>query len=96
MVTGRWAGTAYVAGRRSGDCPHAWGWTHSAGASHCDRCGIRRFTDYGAVRPPGLPGTVTPSRRSRNAADRAAALNVARTVRPGIRWSRAAPRFMAP
>ncbi|WP_436800637.1 DUF6255 family natural product biosynthesis protein [Streptomyces syringium] len=44
-------------------------------------CGTRRFTDYGALRPPDLPQTVTPSDRSRERADRAAARQVWRRIR---------------
>ncbi|MEU1312831.1 DUF6255 family natural product biosynthesis protein [Streptomyces cinnamoneus] len=58
-------------------CPHAAGWTRTAGEARCDRCGVRRFTEYGAVRPPGLPQAVVPAVRERYAADRAAACNVA-------------------
>ncbi|WP_221462472.1 DUF6255 family natural product biosynthesis protein [Streptomyces olivoverticillatus] len=55
--------TAYAAGRLVGNCSHRGGWTHDAGELRCDGCGTRRFTDYGALRPPGLPSTVTSSAR---------------------------------
>ncbi|WP_373303655.1 DUF6255 family natural product biosynthesis protein [Streptomyces cinnamoneus] len=58
-------------------CPHAAGWTRAEGEARCERCGVRRFTEYGAVRPPGLPQAVVPAARDRYAADRAAARNVA-------------------
>ncbi|WP_374223828.1 DUF6255 family natural product biosynthesis protein [Streptomyces sp. ISL-11] len=62
---------------KGSDCHHQRGWTHAlGGASRCDECGVRRFTEYGAVRPPGLPQAMTPRPRDRRAADRAAALNV--------------------
>lgn len=41
------------------------------------RSGTRRFTDYGSLRPPGLPSVITPSPAARRAADRSAARNVA-------------------
>ncbi|MCA6093035.1 hypothetical protein LE181_12790 [Streptomyces sp. SCA3-4] len=74
--------TVYAAGRLVTHCPHAAGWTRTAGEARCERCGVRRFTEYGAVRPSGLPQAVVPSPRARRAADRAAARNVA------IRWGR--------
>ncbi|MFI9200437.1 DUF6255 family natural product biosynthesis protein [Streptomyces sp. NPDC053048] len=61
-------------------CPHPSGWTHDADGSHrCERCGTRRFGDYAALRPPGLPAAVPqrPSPRCRRAADCAAASYVA-------------------
>ncbi|MEU5052415.1 DUF6255 family natural product biosynthesis protein [Streptomyces sp. NPDC021096] len=72
--------TGYAAGRLVNHCAHTAGWTHAAGEAHCDRCGTRRFTDYGAVRPAGLPHAVTPSARDREAADRAAAASVRRRM----------------
>ncbi|WP_420894532.1 DUF6255 family natural product biosynthesis protein [Streptomyces cinnamoneus] len=41
-------------------CRHPAGWTHSHGVSRCERCGTRRFTEYGALRPPGLPQATAP------------------------------------
>ncbi|MEU1375750.1 DUF6255 family natural product biosynthesis protein [Streptomyces triculaminicus] len=58
-------------------CAHRAGWTRVGGEARCDRCGTRRFTDYGALRPPGMPVAVTPSPESGRAADRAAARWVA-------------------
>ncbi|MEU1312855.1 DUF6255 family natural product biosynthesis protein [Streptomyces cinnamoneus] len=82
-------GTAYAPRPRPTDnCPHLDGWTHTAGESRCNRCGTRRFTDYRAVRPHGLPRTITPSARDGAAADRAAARNVAWNVATGTRWTR--------
>ncbi|MEU7131945.1 DUF6255 family natural product biosynthesis protein [Streptomyces sp. NPDC046261] len=75
-MTGRWAGTAYAAARPATLCAHSAGWTRSGGEAHCDRCGVRRFTDYGAVRPAGLPHAIVPSPREPEAADRAAAWNL--------------------
>ncbi|MEU2512670.1 DUF6255 family natural product biosynthesis protein [Streptomyces syringium] len=55
---------------------HHSGWRESAGEAQCPNCGTRRFTDYGALRPPELPQTITPSDYSRDKADRAAARQV--------------------
>ncbi|MEU7131977.1 DUF6255 family natural product biosynthesis protein [Streptomyces sp. NPDC046261] len=68
--------TAYAAGRLVNHCAHNAGWTHAAGESYCDRCGTRRFTEYGAVRPAGLPHAVVPAARDQEVADRSAAANV--------------------
>ncbi|MEU4213393.1 DUF6255 family natural product biosynthesis protein [Streptomyces sp. NPDC026206] len=76
--------TAYAAGRLVDNCPHRSGWTHSGGESRCAQCGTRRFSDYGALRPPGLASAVTPSDRVRRAADRRAARNVAEAVRRSV------------
>ncbi|GHC73461.1 DUF6255 family natural product biosynthesis protein [Streptomyces cinnamoneus] len=66
--------TAYAAGRLMTHCPHLAGWVTTAdGESCCHHCGTRRFADYAAVRPPGLPQTIVPSDEARAAADRAAA-----------------------
>ncbi|MFE0044204.1 DUF6255 family natural product biosynthesis protein [Streptomyces albireticuli] len=62
------------------NCPHRGGWTHHGGESRCNTCGVRRFTEYGAVRPDGLPRAVTPPAPDRRATDRAAALNISRAV----------------
>ncbi|WP_221462282.1 DUF6255 family natural product biosynthesis protein [Streptomyces olivoverticillatus] len=40
------------------DCRHGANWRHRAGESRCEACGTRRFTDYAALRPPGLPEAV--------------------------------------
>ncbi|WP_238492420.1 DUF6255 family natural product biosynthesis protein [Streptomyces sp. UNOB3_S3] len=53
----------------------------------CRTCGVRRFTDYGALRPPGLPQAVVPAPRDRRAADRAAARRVAELLGRGRWWS---------
>ncbi|MFI9311546.1 DUF6255 family natural product biosynthesis protein [Streptomyces triculaminicus] len=58
-------------------CAHRAGWTRVGGEVRCDRCGTRRFADYGALRPPGTPVPVTPSPETRRAADRTAARRVA-------------------
>ncbi|WP_425507734.1 DUF6255 family natural product biosynthesis protein [Streptomyces olivoverticillatus] len=44
------------------NCPHRSGWTHTRGESRCKCCGVRRFTEYGALRPPGLPLRTTSPR----------------------------------
>ncbi|MFI0911925.1 DUF6255 family natural product biosynthesis protein [Streptomyces abikoensis] len=49
--------------------------------------GVRRFTDYGDLRPPGLPQAVVPAPRDRRAADRAAARCVAEALSRGRWWS---------
>ncbi|MEU7136819.1 DUF6255 family natural product biosynthesis protein [Streptomyces sp. NPDC046261] len=58
------------------NCPHLVGWTRTGGESRCDRCGTRRFDDYAAIRPSGLPAAITPSPAARRAADLAAVRNV--------------------
>ncbi|WP_425507736.1 DUF6255 family natural product biosynthesis protein [Streptomyces olivoverticillatus] len=68
-------------------CAHRSGWTHATGESHCNCCGTRRFTQYGALRPPGLPQAVATADRDPRAADRSAALNVALASRRGARRS---------
>ncbi|WP_449476932.1 DUF6255 family natural product biosynthesis protein [Streptomyces abikoensis] len=55
-------------------CAHRGGWSaRTRGEARCRDCGTVRFTEYGALRPPGLPHVVTPTRRAALAADRAAA-----------------------
>ncbi|MEU7135295.1 DUF6255 family natural product biosynthesis protein [Streptomyces sp. NPDC046261] len=61
------------AGRIADRCAHRSGWRHSGGEACCETCGARRFSDYGALRPAGLPRVVTPDGPARLAADRAAA-----------------------
>ncbi|MEV5141987.1 DUF6255 family natural product biosynthesis protein [Streptomyces syringium] len=74
-------GGVRAVGRLVRPCVHHSGWTESGGEARCVECGTRRFTDYGALRPPDLPQTVTPSDRSRERADRAAARQVWRRIR---------------
>ncbi|MGW2188988.1 DUF6255 family natural product biosynthesis protein [Streptomyces sp. NPDC001719] len=57
------------------NCAHRW--TRNGSASSCDTCDTRRFTDYAALRPPGLPQWITPKPRHRHEADRAAAKRIA-------------------
>ncbi|MEU4210478.1 DUF6255 family natural product biosynthesis protein [Streptomyces sp. NPDC026206] len=63
-------------------CPHPAGWTRAGGEARCGSCGTRRFADYAALRPSGLPAVVTPSAADGSAADRAAARNVMARQRP--------------
>ncbi|GGR06257.1 DUF6255 family natural product biosynthesis protein [Streptomyces netropsis] len=86
-------------GGRPGNCGHRSGWAQARGEARCNDCGTRRFTDYGAVRPPELAPTATPSPHRAHRADRAAARHVARIVRRGIRWGTSGvrtPRWAAP
>ncbi|WP_420823992.1 DUF6255 family natural product biosynthesis protein [Streptomyces roseifaciens] len=54
-------------------CTHRGGWSaRTRGEARCRDCGTVRFTEYAALRPPGLPHAATPPRRSAVAADRAA------------------------
>ncbi|MFI1971731.1 DUF6255 family natural product biosynthesis protein [Streptomyces cinnamoneus] len=46
---------------RAGDCPHRGGWAGGGGELRCGECGTRHFTEYGALRPPGLPQAVVPA-----------------------------------
>ncbi|MCA6092457.1 hypothetical protein LE181_09830 [Streptomyces sp. SCA3-4] len=77
-MSGAGTGTAFATGRLVSHCLHGSGWTHTAGESRCDACGTRRFSQYGALRPPGLPHAVRPTPREPHAADRSAARNLAR------------------
>ncbi|GHG56819.1 DUF6255 family natural product biosynthesis protein [Streptomyces griseocarneus] len=76
-------------GRLVNHCAHRRGWVVTAeGEQRCDDCGTRRFTGYGALRPPGLPERTVPSPRDRARADRDAARLISRTAyRP---WRRGA------
>ncbi|WP_418952520.1 DUF6255 family natural product biosynthesis protein [Streptomyces albireticuli] len=67
-------------------CPHRGGWTHHGGESRCDDCGVRRFTEYGAVRPSDLPYAVTPPTPARHSKDRVAALNISQAVTDSRRF----------
>ncbi|WP_367621008.1 DUF6255 family natural product biosynthesis protein [Streptomyces olivoreticuli] len=69
-------------------CLHCTGWTRTRGAARCEGCGVVRFTDYGALRPSGLPQALTVSRGSARRADRAAARWVARNARRPKPWLR--------
>ncbi|WP_424889841.1 DUF6255 family natural product biosynthesis protein [Streptomyces sp. XH2] len=63
-------------------CTHRGGWSaRTRGEVRCRDCGTVRFTDYGALRPPGLPCALTPPRRTAIAADRAAAQQMSRVTR---------------
>ncbi|MEV6672619.1 DUF6255 family natural product biosynthesis protein [Streptomyces sp. NPDC051162] len=67
-------------------CPHRAKWTQARGAARCEGCGVVRFTDYAALRPPGLPYAVTASQEHTRRVDLAVAARVAwNTRRPG-RW----------
>lgn len=82
----------FSVGRLMDNCQHREGWETANGEERCTRCGTRRFTEYGALRPPEVPQVVPPSPEDRARADRAAAAVIARTVRHVVRrgWSRAA------
>ncbi|RLV08655.1 hypothetical protein CTZ27_07720 [Streptomyces griseocarneus] len=54
----------------------------------CRSCGTHRFTDYAALRPPGLPEWNTPSPRDRRAADRTAASSIALASQRRAQWVR--------
>ncbi|WP_418952440.1 DUF6255 family natural product biosynthesis protein [Streptomyces albireticuli] len=62
-------------------CPHLAGWARAGGESRCCACGVVRFTDYGAVRPPGLPQAITPAGGRARRADRAAASWISEAAR---------------
>ncbi|MBF6044293.1 hypothetical protein GO001_03535 [Streptomyces sp. NRRL B-1677] len=69
-------------------CTHRGGWAaRTRGEARCRDCGTVRFTDYGALRPPGLPDAATPPRRTALAADRAAAQQMARITRRPVWWA---------
>lgn len=67
------------------ECGHRSGWTHAGGRARCEACGVVRFTEYGALRPPGLPQVITPGAGGRRA-DRAAARAVWRAARRPVWW----------
>ncbi|MEU1824502.1 DUF6255 family natural product biosynthesis protein [Streptomyces sp. L500] len=64
-------------------CAHRAGWAQRGGEARCHDCGVRRFTSYGALRPPGLAAAVATPRTFLvgHQADRAAALNLTRRAR---------------
>ncbi|MBH1934427.1 hypothetical protein I5Q34_09015 [Streptomyces sp. AV19] len=64
----------FSVGRLMDNCQHRSGWESENGEERCTRCGTRRFTDYGALRPPEAPHAVRPSPEDRNPAERAAAI----------------------
>ncbi|WP_372407112.1 DUF6255 family natural product biosynthesis protein [Streptomyces luteireticuli] len=68
------------------DCRHASGWDKANGVERCRDCGTRRFTDYGALRPPGPAPAVTPPPADARRADRAAAIVISRTKWHISRW----------
>ncbi|WP_374206181.1 DUF6255 family natural product biosynthesis protein [Streptomyces roseoverticillatus] len=68
-------------------CAHRGGWSaRTRGEARCRDCGIIRFTEYGALRPPGLPHAATPPRRTAITADRAAAQQMSRIARRRAWW----------
>ncbi|WP_058044308.1 DUF6255 family natural product biosynthesis protein [Streptomyces roseifaciens] len=72
-------------------CNHSEGWAHPApGEARCKACGVTRFADYGAVRPPGLPSALTPKPRDARRADLAAAAWIANMPRRTVWWGLAA------
>ncbi|MHA7960274.1 DUF6255 family natural product biosynthesis protein [Streptomyces sp. L500] len=73
-------------GRLVNHCPHDGCWVSDNGEQRCTACGVRRFTDYGGVRPPGLPEAVTPSGKRRPGADRSAATAIANRFRARRRF----------
>lgn len=77
-------------------CLHRTGWARTRGAARCEGCGVVRFTDYGTLRPPGLPQAVTVSRGSAHHADRAAAHWVARNTRRPKPWLRTEAENLCP
>lgn len=67
-------------------CHHPEWESTTTGAARCKRCGTRRFADYGALRPRGLPEAVRPPARARARADRAAATLISRTAYHLSHW----------
>ncbi|MFV8128975.1 DUF6255 family natural product biosynthesis protein [Streptomyces syringium] len=66
------------------ECGHRSGWACTGGEARCGACGVVRFTEYGALRPPGLPQVITPGGTGR--ADRAAARVLSRIARRPAWW----------
>ncbi|WP_265106283.1 DUF6255 family natural product biosynthesis protein [Streptomyces sp. ET3-23] len=60
------------------NCQHNAAWRRANGVSQCTRCGARRFTDYGALRPDGLPQPARTRRQLLVERDKAAALIIAK------------------
>ncbi|KNB52311.1 DUF6255 family natural product biosynthesis protein [Streptomyces caatingaensis] len=75
----------FSVGRLMDNCQHREGWETANGEERCTRCGTRRFTEYGALRPPEVPQGVAPP-EGRGRADRSVGAAVARTVRQIRRW----------
>ncbi|WP_425543479.1 DUF6255 family natural product biosynthesis protein [Streptomyces luteireticuli] len=73
-------------GRLVRHCRHGSGWESGGGEERCRDCGTRRFTDYGALRPPELPTVVTVPPRDRVRADRSAAILISRGLHSLCRW----------
>ncbi|MGW1197094.1 DUF6255 family natural product biosynthesis protein [Streptomyces sp. NPDC002536] len=59
-------------------CQHDSAWQHANGLSQCTRCGAHRFTDYGALRPEGLPQPLQTRRQLLAERDKAAAFIIAK------------------
>ncbi|MEU1823752.1 DUF6255 family natural product biosynthesis protein [Streptomyces abikoensis] len=78
----------YGVGRLVDNCPHLSDWDTAEGEERCSSCGTRRFTHYGALRPPGLPVALTPRPRNAAQADRSAAVAISRGVHRRLsRWA---------
>ncbi|MBB4895553.1 hypothetical protein FHS39_004632 [Streptomyces olivoverticillatus] len=77
----------YGVGRLVDNCPHLSGWDTADGEERCRSCGTRRFTRYGALRPPGLPAALTPRPRNATQADRSATIAISRACRRLGRWA---------
>ncbi|MEU8549574.1 DUF6255 family natural product biosynthesis protein [Streptomyces roseoverticillatus] len=68
-------------------CNRSEGWNHPApGEARCRSCGVTRFADYGAVRPPGLAHALTPKPGDARKADRSAATWIANVPRKRVWW----------
>ncbi|MBH1935585.1 hypothetical protein I5Q34_15115 [Streptomyces sp. AV19] len=78
----------YTTGHLVHHCRHHSGWEQGNGEAHCRDCGTRRFTDYGALRPPEHPATGPSPQptRDRTQADRSAAALIARGLHNLSRW----------
>ncbi|WP_425506651.1 DUF6255 family natural product biosynthesis protein [Streptomyces rectiverticillatus] len=67
-----------------GRCTHRGGWAaRTRGQACCRDCGTVRFSEYAALRPPGLPEATASPRRAGLAADRVAAQRVSLVTRRG-------------
>ncbi|MFI9305791.1 DUF6255 family natural product biosynthesis protein [Streptomyces triculaminicus] len=75
-------------------CHHPEWESAGTGEARCKQCGTRRFTDYGALRPPGLPQAVRPPARRRAKADRTAATLISRTAYHLSHWSLSSSRSL--
>ncbi|MFI1972986.1 hypothetical protein BLA24_24600 [Streptomyces cinnamoneus] len=78
------------------NCRHRFLQDAAPGEHRCAGCGMRRFTSYGALRPPGLPEPRVRPEVAAEKADRRASLVIALGLyRNRNRWGRSREEFRA-